>query len=112
MNFGDKLSGAIAIAALRNTADMRRTKSKEASRIIKENSYMDDILESFESPTIRLKAMKNIEEILKEGNFQIKEWVISGQQNDNYLKLDDKNNSTTLNVKSISTEKVLGVKLK
>ena len=42
----DKPSGTIATVALRKTAEMGADKFPEAAPVIKENTYMDDIIES------------------------------------------------------------------
>ena len=46
VSFGDKPSGAIATVALRKTAEMRKDQFPEASHVILNNTYMDDIIES------------------------------------------------------------------
>ena len=46
VNFGDRPSGSIAMAALRKTAKMSVREFPEASKAIQDNSYMDDILVS------------------------------------------------------------------
>ena len=46
VSFGDKPAGTIATVALRKTADMHEKDFPEAAKIVKNNSYMDDILDS------------------------------------------------------------------
>ena len=46
VSFGDKPAGTIATVALRKTADMREKDFPKAAKIVKNNSYMDDILDS------------------------------------------------------------------
>ena len=46
VSFGDKPSGAIATIALRKTAEFGQNEFPEATKVIKENSYMDDIIDS------------------------------------------------------------------
>ena len=82
----DKPSGTIATVALRKTAEMRADKFPEAAQVIKENTYMD---------------AKDIEALLDEGNFKMKEWIFTHDRTD-LLK-------TIPNDKSSTTEKVLGV---
>ena len=80
VSFGDKPAGAIAILALQKTAEMFNHTCNEASNIIKNNSYVDDIIFSEESISITDLRKKEIEFILDEGGFKIKEWIISGQE--------------------------------
>ena len=44
VSFGDKPAGAIAILALKKTAETFGQSFREASNIIKKYSYVDDIL--------------------------------------------------------------------
>ena len=46
VSYGDKPSGGIATVALRKTAEFGQNEFPEATKIIKENSYMDDIIDS------------------------------------------------------------------
>ena len=46
VSFGDKPSGTIATVALRKTAEMGRHKYPKAAKVIEENTYMDDVIES------------------------------------------------------------------
>ena len=46
VSFGDNPSGTIATVALKKTAGMKAGKYPEAAQVIKENMYMEDIIES------------------------------------------------------------------
>ena len=100
VSFGDKPSGTIATVALRKTAEMGTDKYPKAAQVIKENTYMDDIIESVPTKEKATKLAKDIEALLDEGNFKMKEWIFTHDRTD-LLK-------TIPNDKS-STEKVLGV---
>ena len=52
VSFGDKPAGTIATVALRKTGDMREKDFPEAAKIVKNNSYMDDILDSVNTVVI------------------------------------------------------------
>ena len=101
VSFGDKPSGTIATAALRKTAEMGADKYPEAAQVIKENTYMDDIIESVPTKEKATKLAKDIEALLDEGNLKMKEWIFTHDRTD-LLK-------TIPNDKSSTTEKVLGV---
>lgn len=49
VSFGDKPAGTIATVALRKTADLSQETYPEAAEVVKNNSYMDDILDSVSS---------------------------------------------------------------
>ena len=100
VSFGDKPSGTIATVALRKTAEMGTDKYPKAAQVIKENTYMDDIIESVPTKEKATKLAKDIEALLDEGNFKMKDWIFTHDRTD-LLK-------TIPNDKS-STEKVLGV---
>ena len=64
VSFGDKPSGTIATVALRKTAEMGADKYPKASQVIKENTYMDDIIESVPTKEKATKHAKDIEPYL------------------------------------------------
>ena len=101
VSFGDKPSGTIATVALRKTAEMGTDKYPKAAQVIKENAYMDDIIESVPTKEKGTKLAKDIEPLLDKGNFKMREWIFTHDRTD-LLK-------TIPNDKSCTTEKVLGV---
>ncbi|XP_071519125.1 uncharacterized protein [Panulirus ornatus] len=78
VTFGDRPRGVIAMTALHKTAEMFKDKYPETAAMIINNSYVDDILHSYESAEEALERMKTTEEILKRGLLQMKQWVMSG----------------------------------
>ena len=77
VSFGDRPAGAIASLALQKTAQMGEARYPQASFMIKKNTYMDDIVGSLDSNEDVERITTNIEEILKKGSFEIKEWITS-----------------------------------
>ncbi|XP_068224562.1 uncharacterized protein [Palaemon carinicauda] len=100
VTFGDKPSGYIAMMALRKTAEINNC-FPLASKMIVEDSYVDDIISSVNSKDCALERIKEVEEVLRLGGFQIKYWVLSGEDKDN--------NARVLNTEQ---EKVLGLSWK
>ncbi|XP_062618012.1 uncharacterized protein LOC134279607 [Saccostrea cucullata] len=98
--FGDRPSGAIAIIALNKTAEMLEDVYPKAASVIKNNSYVDDILAS--DPTFEnvLQLAKDINQVLDFGGFHIKHWIISG---DHHQEIDE------INIMNTESEKVLGL---
>ena len=82
VSFGDKPSGTIATVALRKTAEMGTDKYPKAAQVIKENTDMDDIIESVPTKEKATKLAKNIEALLDEGNFKMKEWIFTHDRTD------------------------------
>ena len=80
VNFGDRPSGSIAMAALRKTAKMSM---REASKAIQDNSYMDDILVSVGDEQKAKMMRETCTEVLKRGGFHVKDWVTSGENKEN-----------------------------
>ena len=83
VTFGDRPSGAIATMALRKTAQMFENSNPDASSIIIENSYVDDILFSTANMSRADKIAKEIDSILREGGFSVKHWTVSGTKKPN-----------------------------
>ena len=77
VNMGDKPSAAMAMVALQKTAQRKEREYPYAAKVIKENSYMDDIIDSVDSEREARETMVAIEEVLAEGGFRIKEWMMT-----------------------------------
>ena len=77
VSFGERPAGNIAITALNKTAEMSRSEFPEAVDIIRNNTYMDDIIDSFDDLTHANKVAVQIDSIIKNGNFVVKKWIIS-----------------------------------
>ena len=119
VSFGDKPAGTIAQLALRKTADMKKDQYPNVWQIIHENTYVDDILDSVPDVETAVTLSKNIDEVLCEGGFKVKYWLIPKNIIDNQLSQLTMNDvSEDVNVKSLfeksdetlDDQKVLGVK--
>ena len=73
--FGDKPAGAIATVALRLTALENKEKSPRAVDMIVHNTYVDDMLDSFNETSSTIETVISAEEILKTGGFEVKKWT-------------------------------------
>ena len=100
VNMGDKPSAAMAMIALQKTAERKETQYPYAAKVIRENPYMDNILDSVDSERMALETMVQIESVLKEGGFKIKEWVMTQK-----MKRDEFSVETLLG----TGERVLGM---
>ena len=76
--FGERLLGTIATVALRKTAQMVQEKYPQEAKIIRDNTYMDDIIESVGDRERAESVPWNIEKLVDIGGFKIKGWTISG----------------------------------
>ena len=78
VTFGDRPAGCIAVSALRATADMFSSDSEQAAEVLKNDTYMDDVV----SGDFELKDAKaltsEIEGIAAKGGFKFKYFVFSG----------------------------------
>ena len=78
VNMGDKCAPAIASEALIMTAELHEDRFPRAAQLVKESTYVDDMIDSVESLTTAKDLAKNTELLLAEGNFRVKEWQFSG----------------------------------
>ena len=101
VSFGDKPSATIATMALRKTAEMGNEEYPEAAKIILNNTYMDDIIDSTNDLLSAKKLTKDIENLVGRGGFKLKEWIFSHS-----AKLDE---TPVPNETNVSIEKVLGI---
>jgi hypothetical protein len=79
LTFGDKPAPAIAQIALRKTAEEGECENPRAAKAIKDNSYMDDILDSVATNEEATELTTSIDGILEKGGFQVKGWQSNGE---------------------------------
>ncbi|KAK4314366.1 hypothetical protein Pmani_014320 [Petrolisthes manimaculis] len=97
--FGDICSPAIAVLAMRQTADKYKDDFLIPANIILKDSYMDDIIHSLDDAEETPETMQDVEFILKQGNFHMKEWIVSGRTQA----------EEDVDLSGTTSEKVLGV---
>ena len=100
--FGDKCAGIIAMLALKNTAEMFKEEYPEASKIILENSYVDDIIGGCNDLLSAHKLMNEINMIVSKGGFKIKHFLLSGSHPE----------TADINIVKTAEDKILGVSWK
>ena len=101
VSFGDKPFATIAMMALRKTAEMGSEQYPDAAKIVKDNTYMDDIIESTTDLPTAQKLMQDIETLIITGGFKLKEWIFSRASSNGKKSIPNESN--------VATEKVLGV---
>ena len=101
VNMGDRPSATIAQVALRKTAHEFSESHPTAANIIRDNSYMDDILNSVNSTQEIKEQINDIETILASRGFKLKEWICSNM---------DQNVKILMNTNPADAENALGVK--
>ena len=84
VNMGDKPSGSIAQIAMRKTAELPQyNEMKTERRVVVEDSYVDDIMTSHNDKGELQKITKGVSDLLRGGNFHVKEWIMSGEPTPN-----------------------------
>ena len=113
VNMGDRPSATIAQVALQKTAKSAENQYPEAAKIIIENSYMDDILNSTNCKQKSQRLMNEIETILSSKGFRIKEWVSSEESAIDDVSLSQEAVKSLMKVDGAeNAESVLGVRWK
>jgi len=77
LNMGDICSQAVAMEAVFNTGDRVKDSHPEASYVLKNSSYVDDIAHSTKSDP--LCVAREVHEVLKCHGFRIKQWWLNGE---------------------------------
>ena len=83
VTFGDRPAGCIVVSALRATAEMFSHLSKNAAKVLKQDSYMDDTLSGGNTVEEAKNLASNIQTIAEKGGFKYKKFVFSGEYDDN-----------------------------
>jgi hypothetical protein len=106
LTFADKPAPAMAQVALRKTAEEGESESPRAAQVIRDNSYMDDILDSVSTNQEARELTTAIDCILEKGGFQVKGW----QSNEELNQTSNQKDEEEINVpQSKQDAKVLGV---
>lgn len=74
MLFGDRPAPDISQYCLRYLANEFQADMPDGARVIKDHSYMDDIVKGADTEEQAKKEMEQAEEILGQGSFTIKDW--------------------------------------
>ena len=87
--------------ALRKAAEMGSEQYPDAAKIVKYNTYMDDIIESTTDLPTAQKLMQDIKTLIIRGGFKLKEWIFSCDSSNSKKSPPNESN--------VATEKVLRV---
>lgn len=105
LTFRDKPAPAMAEIALRKTAEEGQSLSPHTAKTLKNNSYMDDILESIHTVQQVQELTTGIDNVLEKGGFKVKEWQSNKDLNTNRNQQGGEVNVLTGSVK----DQVVGV---
>ncbi len=108
LTFGDKPASEMAQIALRKTAEEGASENERAAAVIKDNSYMDDICDSVHTVDDARQLTEEIDNILENGRFKIKEWLSNEQLQKNTAS-QPQNDMQVKQLQQGSEDKVLGV---
>ena len=77
VTFGDRPAGCIAVSALKSTADLFSSVSEKAAHVLKEDSYMDDVVSGENSMSEAEGLSEDIQDIAAKGGFKFKKFLFS-----------------------------------
>ena len=104
LTFRNKPAPAMAQIALQKTADEGESINPEAARTIKDNTYMDGILDSVNTKEEAKKLTSDADRILEKGGFKVQGWLSNKDLNNRNTETNE------VKVPQDETEaKVLGV---
>jgi len=79
VNMGDKPAAAISAEAIYGTADLVKTEAPDVTQLLKQSTYVDDIVHSVPSKEIAFHLARTTTNTLKFAGFTIKHWLFSGE---------------------------------
>ena len=106
LTFGDNPAPAMAQTALRKTADEAKEVFPKAAKVLKENTYMDDICDSVRTEEEERELTKSIDAVLDTGGFKVKGWLSNKAKKTN---IDLAETKAAAILQGDGEEKVLGV---
>ncbi|XP_028399264.1 uncharacterized protein LOC114522722 [Dendronephthya gigantea] len=108
LTFGDKPAPAMAQTALQKTAEEGEKRYPAAAEVLKKNTYMDDICDSVHSENQARKITAEIDEILRNGGFNVKCWLSNRSLKKNDESVIEKSELELKLLQGPVEEKVLG----
>ena len=78
--FGTVSSSASCLYALRRTADDNREDFSDVHQCVKENFYVDDLLDSVKTEEEAQHRVTRLTELLKKGGFHLTKWMSSSRR--------------------------------
>lgn len=79
VNMGDRPAAAISAEAIYKTADMVEPGHPDVSHLLKQSTYVDDIVHSVSTKEEAVTLAKSTTEVLNSAGFAIKHWLFSGE---------------------------------
>ena len=76
VTFGDRPSGAIPTSAMRMTANLYEEEYLDAAKLVRDGSYVDNLLGSVDRYPEATRLMQDTQQLLQQGGFQIKHWIV------------------------------------
>ena len=79
VNMGDRPAAAISSEAIKKSAEIFQGQYPRAAQLLKSNTYVDDIIDSFPSKEIAETTAKDTKTVLELTGFRIKCFIFSGE---------------------------------
>jgi hypothetical protein len=109
LTFGDKPAPAMAQIILRKTAEESKNDYPDAARVIKENTYVDDICDSVHTVEEATRLTKEADIVLESGGFHVKGWLSNKSLEDMAIDNVKDDQPAMKLLQGPAEEKVLGV---
>ncbi|XP_063383320.1 uncharacterized protein LOC134669601 [Cydia fagiglandana] len=107
ITYGMKAGPFLAMMTLKKLAEDERDNFPEASRILEQSFYMDDLVHGVHSIEQGKKIIKNLDQLLKTGGFNLRKW--SANSTELLTDMTGQQNSVIFNFKSDVVPKTLGI---
>ena len=107
--FGDRASPFLAMFVLRQHAVDVKDRFPQASAVIEDDVYMDDVISSFECPTVAKQVRKDLQEITLQAGFFVRRWASNDQTVLEGVPEEDRATVMLIQEPEASSMKTLGV---
>ena len=108
--FGDRASPFLAQFVMQHQAKLMETEHPEVAELILNSIYMDDAIDSFESPDAAIKIRDELTEVLKQAGMHIRRWCSNSLDVLDGVPAEDVAVGVNLSEFELPSVKTLGVK--
>lgn len=109
VTFGTAPAPYLAVKTLRQLAEDEGSKFPVASKITKEDFYVDDVLSGYDTVEEAIAASKELIKVLKRGGFELQKWSSNSAAFMRSIEPEKRSTRVQLNLKIDGTIKTLGI---
>ncbi|CAG7722738.1 unnamed protein product [Allacma fusca] len=109
VTFGTKSAPALATQTLMQLANDEFENFPQASQVLKEDTYVDDVVTGANHETSAIQLRKDLDQLTRNGGFELSKWMSNSLQVMDSIPTENRGSEASLNLDVDKTVKTLGL---